>query len=846
MLKKRKDKLEPLSFGEPAAAPPEPYAVADETLFVEAAEATPASAGAPPSEPDTPAGEAAAAVPKSPVRTQTVAPADRRAQALPAWARAAYWIAVPAALLWAGAMAAFAAGYQNPFGPFEYRPYPMVAFAGLCLLPTLFILLAAYAVRQAAKLSIEMRLARALAADLAIPAALAADQTGGAAVSVRREVERATAAAADAERQLLALRSALAEESDRLIDAAADAGRRAEALRQGLSHERTELGVLAETLDAQTQTVSGVIAAGSRMVAEASDLAAAQLQEAEAALTAKATDLAAAAGEAGEAAQMVSDALDGHIDKLDHAGAEAATRMTDLQDAFFGQQTRLWALADQLRVDQEHIATRLAEERETLMVASADARAGAEEVAEASRQSAASLRGLIAAVAEEVGQIAATAEADQDALSARAAETMTRFTGAVAEERSRMEVEARAALDAMAAAAADTRQAAMDQTEAAKARVEALGQAALLAGQTADQVFDTRIKAARGLIDQSTQMLDQAGQRSIERIETGLAATRTAVEDLQALLAAVDAKVAALPDETRARAQTVRDAVERSIGELTAAAHKAAEETQAIDAVFQSRIKHNYDMLSEALRLMSKVADVAGGAGKTPSRPQTPTSSPPKPAPVMAETAAAIRLPPLASVAASDPANGRSSDDQGLRPRLKLTSPPASALAAVVSATPAEARAAPAPPRPAQTASPAAAGEWTWKDLLSSIDEPPMDDEVLAERLIMEIENLGLDAPSLLPLHRIDEIATVLQAGDVDGARDVVRNLAPSAVRRLSRRVLTDKVLHAHADRYLQRYETLLAESAKRDLDGFVTAALLGSDPGRAFLLFNAAVGELH
>jgi hypothetical protein len=121
-----------------------------------------------------------------------------------------------------------------------------------------------------------------------------------------------------------------------------------------------------------------------------------------------------------------------------------------------------------------------------------------------------------------------------------------------------------------------------------------------------------------------------------------------------------------------------------------------------------------------------------------------------------------------------------------------------------------------------------------------------MDDEVLAERLITEIENLGLDAPSLLPMHRIDEIATVLKAGDVDGARDVVRNLAPSAVRRLSRRVLTDKVLHAHADRYLQRYETLLAESAKRDRDGLVTAALLGSDPGRAFLLFNAAVGELH
>jgi hypothetical protein len=838
MRKKNNDKLTPLSFGEPPVQTMEPHTGDVAASHLQAQAAPQFSADAEPLKSGAQVNAFNLYAPE-PAQTRAAEPAELRSESLPAWARSAYWIAIPAALLWAGAMAAFAAGYQSPFGPFEYRPYPAIAFAGLCLLPTLFILLAAYAVRQAAKLSIEMRRARQLAGDLAIPAALAADQAGGAASAVRREIERATTAAADAEQQLLTLRRALAEESNRLIDAAADTERRAEALRQGLSHERVELGLLAQTLDAQSQAVSGVIAAGSQMVAEASDLAAAQLQEAEAALAAKATDLAAAAGEAGEAAQLVSDALDGHIERLDHAGVEAAARMADLQAAFSGQQSRLWELADQLRADQEYIATRLAEERETLLVASADARAGAEDVADASRQSAASLRGLIAAVAEEVGNIAATAEADQAALSARAVETMTLFTGAVAEERSRMQEEARAALDAMAVAAADTRQATIDQTEAAKARVEALGQAALLAAQTADQAFDARIDAARRLIDQSSEMLDQAGQRSAERIEAGLAATRTAVEGLQTLLAEVDAKVTAMPDETRARAQVVRDAVERSIGELTAAARRAAEETQAIDAAFQGRIKHNYDMLTEALRLMGKVADAAGKA----------TAPPPEPAPVVAETAREIRLPPLASVAPTEFANGRSSDEVALRPRLKLTSPPAPPFGSVNAAPPIEARAPAAPPatqRQASSPPPPSAGEWTWKDLLSSIDEPPMDDEVLAERLITEIENLGLDAPSLLPMHRIDEIATVLKAGDVDGARDVVRNLAPSAVRRLSRRVLTDKVLHAHADRYLQRYETLLAESAKRDRDGLVTAALLGSDPGRAFLLFNAAVGELH
>jgi hypothetical protein len=74
--------------------------------------------------------------------------------------------------------------------------------------------------------------------------------------------------------------------------------------------------------------------------------------------------------------------------------------------------------------------------------------------------------------------------------------------------------------------------------------------------------------------------------------------------------------------------------------------------------------------------------------------------------------------------------------------------------------------------------------------------------------------------------------------------RDTVRRLAPAAVRRLSRRVLTDKVLKDQADRYLRRYVDLLQGSIDRD--PAVVNALLGSDPGRAYLLLDAAIGDLH
>ena len=93
---------------------------------------------------------------------------------------------------------------RSSIGPFQsWRSADCVC------LPALFILLAAYAVRQAAKLSLETRRARDLADEIAIPAALAADQVGGVAEAVRREVERAAAAANAAEQQLLSLRRSL-------------------------------------------------------------------------------------------------------------------------------------------------------------------------------------------------------------------------------------------------------------------------------------------------------------------------------------------------------------------------------------------------------------------------------------------------------------------------------------------------------------------------------------------------------------------------------------------------------------------------------------------------------------
>lgn len=143
--------------------------------------------------------------------------------------------------------------------------------------------------------------------------------------------------------------------------------------------------------------------------------------------------------------------------------------------------------------------------------------------------------------------------------------------------------------------------------------------------------------------------------------------------------------------------------------------------------------------------------------------------------------------------------------------------------------------------------------DWTWKDLLSAMDngdaggqgeaggaEPPLEDALRAD-----IAELGIDPAALLPRARIDEIAAAIQAQDFDGAREVVRRLAPAATRRLARKLFSDDRLKRRAIAHLNEHQDLLAEAIERDHEGRLAAELLATEAGRVFLLLDAAAGDL-
>jgi hypothetical protein len=104
---------------------------------------------------------------------------------------------------------------------------------------------------------------------------------------------------------------------------------------------------------------------------------------------------------------------------------------------------------------------------------------------------------------------------------------------------------------------------------------------------------------------------------------------------------------------------------------------------------------------------------------------------------------------------------------------------------------------------------------------------------------------MGVDSEKLLPKARIDEIAAAVQTGDLDGAREVVKRLAPAATRRIARRLSTDDAIKRQVQVYVRRYQTLVDDAAVRDPEGFLMATLLGDEAGRLYLLLDAAAGDL-
>ncbi|WP_396592839.1 tipN [Brevundimonas sp. R86498] len=782
----------------PAALPePAPAASASRPLaFTESADAPPA-----PYEPSPP--------PSTVAKLPAPAPTMGRT----------YLIGGVAAALWVAGVAAWAA-YEIGSGDVAAEPLQMALYALMALAPAGLSVLLAHAVRQGAGVASEIRRARELAEALVAPTALAAQQTGQVLSALRNDIDQAALAAERARHDMAFLRQALAQETERLNEAAENAGRTARRLTEQLGREREQMSILAGRLDTQATGVLDAVERQSRLIVDASDLAQTQLREAEAALAARAADLAAAAGEAQDAARMAADDLARQTLRLENAGTGVAEQIQSVEEGLGQQRAALVTAAYALRTDQEDFSAQVESQRAQLTEQLSATRSAAGRLDDTTVKATEGLRELVEAATDQFRALVDLSQREADGFDAATKLSLDRFEALAAEARDTLVEETRRSLAVLKATAEESRLAADNAAGQAQIRADRLGEALFDAAQKADHAADARVEGARRIVGETVGLVDEAGDRAIQKLETTLARMTEALAQVDSAIGDLDERASRLPEQARARAEAVRVTVEEGLAALGAASRKAAEDTAALDAGFQERVRRNYDMLTEAVRLMGVVSGDSGA----PMRRRDPADD----AGATAGFADRERNRPVTPETETE--RDRSF---GLRGRLKL---------------------APTADDAGRRAAPAASDRLDWSDLVDDgpgeppmdLDTPVMPTEVdgLAERITAAIRRMGVDPNALLPRSRVEEAAVAFAERDPDRARQIVRRVAPAAVRSVSRRVMSDPELRADAEQYVRTFSQRLGEHGRTGGAGAVLSTL-ATDAGRAFMLLDAAVGDL-
>ena len=740
-------------------------------------------------------------------------------------------------ILWASGMTAFVFAAQNNLNAFATAPVRLIVLGFLALFPTALIFASAFALRSAAALSRQSARAAALADSMLAPAASAAMQTSELVDSLRAQVDHAVRAVRLAHNDVAELSARLKAETERLQDAAQIARATTNSVTRSIEHERVAVQQMSAQLSEQSNGIIEAVDRQARMIADASDLAQTQLREAEATLAVRSSDMMSAATDVSSTARKVSEDLDRQTQRLEAAGSGVADQIRVVEEGLSQQRAGLVSAALSLRADQEDFAVHIENQRAQLTEALAITRVATVDLGETSARGVDVLRDIVLSAQENFRGVMTAAENERTAFETRIHATLSNISVMAADARDDLIAETRRSLEQLINAAAETKKAADTAAQVAQQRVDRLNETIFEASKKADEVFDARFNAARRLIEDSAGMIIEAGDQTAEKLDASFAHTRQTIAEVNEALNELTASADQLPLMAQDRLHDIRKSVEDGLSAMTAAARKAALETEAVDQAFQERVRRNYDMLTEAVRLMGVIS-----GGDAANRPAV-TAPPPMPRPV----------PPTPQAAPAQLA------PQSERARLRLS--PISA----------ENRPAPAPQRTTPQGS--RAGEsagWSWRDLLNGMDsngqptggqstgaqpaaqpaaapQPPSDADFdnLDDLMVGEVSAMGVDAAALLSRSRIDEAILAIMSEDNEGARNLVRRVAPAAIRRLSRRLVSDPVLRQHANDFTTAYDqqiniALMSKDVARGLQ-----EVLSNDRGRAYLLVDAAIADL-
>ncbi len=752
-----------------------------------------------------------------------------------------YAVAIFVSIIWALAPIAFAYGYRQAKAPFDFDPFVMSVLLGMAMGPAAFVWFAAYSIQQGRKLSVETQRAKAFTDQMIGPSLAAGIGAGEIVAGLRQEIAATAAAAELAQRSILTLRNTVDQESSALARSTENAVQLTGTLALTMSHHRNEIVELAQMLDGQIRLMAETLGQNAETLARISGETDVQVQATEALLASRTSELSAVTQEVANTARVAGEDLTRHIARIETAGLGLSDQIEAAQIGLTEQRAGLVSVTHALRIDQTAFAEQAESHTAQLSGYIETARMSAFEMSDQVLQGGVNLKDLVEQAAEQFREMTEAARRERDAFARANQEALQAVTDAALLERKRLEDQAREAVDILAQLGHQSRLQSERHIDTLRDQVDRLSESAFVAGQKANQVFESRLAEAHDLIDRSAQLVEQAGAATARKLDEGAERARATLEDLSDMLAEIEARAARLPAAARGQAEQVRQAVSEGMDDLIAQARRTAEETQAIDAAFQDRVRRNYDMLSDAVRLMGSVSGVTSTAPVLPA--DAVLDGPPPPVQKARRQPAPPPVVEREDVALPAPSPKRT--------RLKLTPTATDAEFDSVFAS-ASGRPAPASsPKPASkpAAKPVGASreEWTWKDLLTSIDKPETRAEPRAAShpLGRELESLGIDAQALLPLRSIQDVAEALADQNAEAAQDIVKRAAPAGIRRLARRMLHDPDLRGQAQDFLMDSQDALMDILQQGGPVSSTVAFLNTEAGRIYLLFESAAGDL-
>ena len=148
------------------------------------------------------------------------------------------------------------------------------------------------------------------------------------------------------------------------------------------------------------------------------------------------------------------------------------------------------------------------------------------------------------------------------------------------------------------------------QLQANKHRIDNLRQQSFELSQEADSFAQSRLNSAKDLIEQSSGLLNDAGEKINSRFNDVANVCIEQAKSIEAIIDGLNNKLDSLPKEAQSRANMVEALLNETLSKLNDAGKQAAEEAKGLNENFQSRLQESYSALGEVAQRLAAISGI--------------------------------------------------------------------------------------------------------------------------------------------------------------------------------------------------------------------------------------------